>query len=89
MADEHPILEMIRERQYQITGQCLHMPKDEPANIYVIYKSKISRSNRHGNQGTDKTVRFSAEEIANYVKYKQLWNLSITMHKLPTWWWLW
>ena len=96
MADEHPISGTIHEHQLQFTGHCLRMPKDEPANIYVIYQSKIRRSNRRGNPGltyldqiskylsTDKTVRFSAEEIANYAKDKQLWNLSIAMHKLPT-----
>ena len=100
VADEHPISETIRQRQLQFTEHCLHMPKDEPANIYVIYQSKIRRSKCHENPGltnldqiskcmsTDKTVRFSAEEIANYAKDKQLWNLSITTHKLPAcWWW--
>ena len=64
------------------------MLNDELANINVTYQSKIKQSNRHGNQGltyldqiskylsTDKTVRFSAEEIGNYAKDKQLWNLS-------------
>ena len=78
---------------------CLRKPKDEPVNIYVIYQTKIRRSNRHGNPGltylnqiskylcTHKTVRFSAEERANYAKDKQLWNLSIDVHKLPDWWW--
>ena len=32
---------------------------------------------------TDKTVRLSAEETANYAMDKQLWNLSIAAHKLP------
>ena len=32
---------------------------------------------------TDKTIRFLDEEIANYAKDKQLWNLSIATHKLP------
>ena len=84
MADEHPTSEMIRERQLQFTGHWLLMPKDEPTNIYVIYQSKIRWSNRHGNPGltylnqiskylsTDKTVRFSAEEITNYAMDKQL-----------------
>ena len=65
--------------------------KDEPANIYVIYQSKIMWSNCCGNPGltyldqiskylsTDKTVRFLAEEITNYVKDMQLWNLSIAV----------
>ena len=61
------------------------MSKDEPANIYIIYQSKIRQSNQHGNPGTDKTVRFLAEEIANYAKDKQLWNLSIVVPKLPAW----
>ena len=63
--------------------------KEEPANIYAIYQSKIRWSNGHGIPGltyldqiskylsTDKTLRFLAEEIANYAKDKQLWNLSI------------
>ena len=42
MAGEHPILEMICERQLQLTS--LSMPKDELANIYVIYQSKIRQS---------------------------------------------
>ena len=72
------------------------MPKNEPANIYVIYQSKIRQCNCHKNPGltyldqiskylsTDSTVRVSADEIAIYAKDKQLWNLSIAMHKLPT-----
>ena len=71
------------------------MPKDKPAKIYVIYQSKIRTSNCCGNPGltyldqiskylsTDKTVRFLVEEIANYAKDKQLWNLIIATHKLP------
>ena len=51
MPDEHPLSEMIRERQLQFTGHCLRMPKDELANIYVIYQSKIRQSNRHGKPG--------------------------------------
>ena len=89
IADEHPISKMICERQLQFTGHCLRMPKDEPANIYVIYQGKSRQSNHYGYPGltyldqiskyliADKTVRFSAEEIANYAKDKQLWNLSI------------
>ena len=101
MADEHSISEMIRERQLQFTWHCLACQRMNQANIYVIYQSKIRRSNRCRNPGltyldqiskylsTDKTVRFSAEEIANYAKDKQLWNLSIAMHKLPARWWWW
>ena len=70
------------------------MMKDKPANIYVICQSKIRQFNRHGNPGltylnqiskylsTDETLRFLAEEIANYAKDKQLWNLSIAVHKI-------
>ena len=95
MADEHPISEMIRKHQLQLTRRCLSMPEDEPSNVYVIYWSKIRQSNCRRNPGlvyldqiskylsTDKTVRFSAEKIANYVEDKQLWNLSIAVHKLP------
>ena len=94
MADEHSISEMICKFQLQFSGHCLCMPKEEPANIYVINQNKIRQSNHCGNPGltyldqiskylsTDKTVRFLAEEIANYAKDKQLWNLSIAMHKL-------
>ena len=71
------------------------MRNDESASIYVLNRSKIRWSNRRGNPGltyldqiskyvrTDKTIRFSAEEIANYAKDKQLWNPSIAVHKLP------
>ena len=71
------------------------MPKYEPANIYVLYQSKIKQSKRRRNPGLTyldqiskylsrgKTIRFSTEEMANYVKDKQLWNLSIAVHKLP------
>ena len=95
MADEQPISETIHERQLQFTRHCVYMPKDEPANIYIIYPSKIRQSNCHRNPGltyliqiskypsTDKTVSFLADEIANYAKDKQLWNLSSAMHKLP------
>ena len=58
---------------------------------FVIYQNKIRWSNCSGNSGltylneiylsTDKIVRFSVEEIANYAKDKQLWNLSIAVHK--------
>ena len=60
------------------------MAKDEPADMYVLYQSKIRRSNRRGNPGltyldqiskylsTDRTVRFSAEETASHAKDKQL-----------------
>ena len=73
MAHEHPISDMTHERQLQFTRHCPRVPKDEPANIYVIYQSKIRRSNCRGNLGltyldqiskylnTDRTVRFSAE----------------------------
>ena len=69
------------------------MPKDEPANIYVIYQNRWS--NHHRNPGltyldqiskyrsTDKTVRFSAEVIANYAKEKQSWNLNIATQQWP------
>ena len=96
MTDEHPISEMIHEQQHLgFTRHCLCMPNDEPTNIYVLYQSKIRYSNHHGNPGltylnqiskylsTNKTVRFSAGEIANYAKDKQLWNPSIAVHKLP------
>ena len=91
MADEHLISEMICECHLQLTGHCLQMLTDEPANIYVIYQSTIRWSNFHGNPdftnlnqiskylSTDKTVRLSAEEIANYAKNKQLWNMSIVV----------
>ena len=86
---------MICEHQLQFTRHCLRMPKDEPANIYIICQNKIRWSNHHKNPGltyldqiskylsTDNTVRFSAEEMANYDKNKQLWNLSIAVHKWP------
>ena len=32
---------------------------------------------------TDRTISFSADEIASYAKDKQLWNLSIAVHMLP------
>ena len=71
------------------------MQKDEPANFYVIYQTKITQSNDRGNPdltyvdhiskylSTDKTVRFSAEEIVNNAKDKQVWILSVAVHKLP------
>ena len=71
------------------------MPKDELANIYVLYQSKIRWFYCRGNPdisnldqiskylSTDKTVRFLAEEIACYAMDKKLSNLSIAVHKLP------
>jgi hypothetical protein len=32
---------------------------------------------------TNKKVKLSAEEIINYAKDEQLWNLSIAVHKSP------
>ena len=84
MTDEHLISEMIHKCQLQFTRHCLHMPKDEPANIYIVYQSKTRHSNRQVNPGliylnqiseylsTGKTVIFLAEEIANYAKDKKL-----------------
>ena len=37
---QQPILELIRERQLKFIGHCLRMEKEEPANIYALYKSK-------------------------------------------------
>ena len=51
VADEHLILEIIHERHLQFTAHCFCMPKNEPANIYVIYQGKIRQSNRRGNSG--------------------------------------
>ena len=51
MADEHPMLDTHREHQFKLTGHCLGMLKDKPANSYVIYQSKIRRSNCRGNPG--------------------------------------
>ena len=47
-------------------------------NPGLTYLNQISKY-----LSTDKTVRFSVEEIANYAKDKQLWNLSIATHNLP------
>ena len=92
------ISEMIRERQLQFIGHCLRMPKDEPANIYVICESRLRWSNRHGKPwltyldqisnylSTETTLRFSAEMIVNYAKNKQLWSMIIAAHKLPAQW---
>ena len=40
--------EPIRERQLKFTGHCIRMPKDEPANQFVIYESMIESSFRRG-----------------------------------------
>ena len=96
MADEHPISEVIRERQLQFNRHCLRMPKDEPTNIFVIYQNKVRQCNCHGNSGltyfnqiskylsTDKTIRLSVEELVDYIKEWHLCNLNIAMHKFPT-----
>ena len=92
MADEHPISKTIRQCQLQFT-RLVSTCHVHHQLTFVIYQSKIRQSNCHGNPGlaylnqiskylsTDKTVRFSAEEIANCAKDKQLWNLSIAAHK--------
>ena len=46
MADENPILETNCERQLQFIRHCRRMPKDEQANIYVLYQSTIRRESR-------------------------------------------
>ena len=43
-----PLRETIRERQLKFTGHCIRMPKDEPANRFVIYESRIKSSLRPG-----------------------------------------
>ena len=71
------------------------MPKDEPANIYVLYQSKIKQSNQCKNTGlkyfdqisrylsSDRAVKLLAEEITSYAKNKEEWNQNIAMHKYP------
>ena len=43
-----PLRETIRERQLKFTGHCIRMPKDEPANRFFIYESRIKSSLRPG-----------------------------------------
>ena len=43
-----PISKTIELRQMSFTGHCLRMPDDEPANIYVLYESKVKATNRRG-----------------------------------------
>ena len=43
-----PLRETIRERQLKFTGHCICMPKDELANRFVIYESRIKSSLRPG-----------------------------------------
>ena len=43
-----PLRETIRERQLKFIGHCIRMPKDELANRFVIYESRIRSSFRPG-----------------------------------------
>ena len=78
--------------QLQFTRHCLCMPKDEPANIYFIYQSKIRKYNHYRNSGltyleqiskylrTDKTVRFLTGEMPTMPRTRncETWVLSHT-----------
>ena len=75
-----PINIKISRRQMSFIGHCLRMPKDEPANIYALYRSEIKNTNRVGRahksyiaqiseyMGCKDEVVLKAEEIVRAAK---------------------
>jgi len=57
-----PISKEICIRQLKFTGHCIRMNNDEPANIYVLYMSKIKSSGRKG-----RPKRTYSEQIAKHI----------------------
>ena len=81
---QRPIRELIRERQLKFIGHCLRMDREEPANIYALYKSEVGQNpvgrpretyldqiSRYVT--TDKRVKLSGEEIARKARDKSEW----------------
>ena len=89
---QRPIRELVRERQLKFVGHCLRMDKEEPANIYVLYKSEVGKNpvgrpretyldqiSRHISE--DKRAKLSAEEIARKARDKSEWYHVVAPHK--------
>jgi hypothetical protein len=83
ITNQRPIRDTIRERQLKFIGHCLRMNKEEPVNIYALYKSEIGTNRRGAPRLTylERTSRhvcgdkdLSAKEIAELAKDKQKWN---------------
>ena len=78
LTGQQPIRTTIRKRQLKFTG-------DEPDNIYVLYKSEVSK-NRQGRQSatyidqisnyvsSDKKTKMTIDEITEVALDKELWN---------------
>ena len=91
-----PISQTIKSRQLQFTGHCLRLEdKDEPANIYALYKSYIKSSNRRGRPHMtyrDQVFKYLehliinkenlTDEVTSLALEKELWN-SIVAPKQP------
>ena len=91
-----PISQTIKSRQLQFTGHCLRLEdKDEPANIYALYKSYIKSSNRRGRPHMtyrDQVFKYLehlvidkeklTDEVTSLALNKELWN-SIVVPKQP------
>ena len=96
MADgQVPVSETIRVRQLQFTGHCLRMGEDEPSNIYCLFASNNSSSRKQGAPtrryidkistylGSDRQIKYSAEEITKYAKDKSFWKKHVAAPKKP------
>ena len=60
--NQRPVSFWIRKRQLNFDGHCLHMPPEEPANIYALYQSKVRDCNKIGRP----TTRY-IEQISEYL----------------------
>ena len=89
---QRPIRDIVRERQLKFTGHCLRMEKDEPANVYVLYKSEV-RQNQQGRPNInyydqistylthDSKIKLEVEQIARMARDKNEWFHSVAPKK--------
>jgi hypothetical protein len=90
LADQRPIRETIRERQLKFIGHCLRMHKEEPANIYALYKSEIGTNRRGAPRRTylEQTSRhvtgdkeLTVNEVTKLAKDKLEWKHIVALNK--------
>ncbi|CAF0980287.1 unnamed protein product [Brachionus calyciflorus] len=75
---QRPITEELRKRQLKFIGHCLRMPTDEPANIYVLYQSKVRERNKIGRPRAQ-----YIEQISRFLIDKRSWRSLITEPQNP------
>ena len=92
---QEEISKEIRRRQLKFIGHTLRMPKNEPANIYALYKCEVKTSNRKGRPHSsyldqistaisgDKKIKLDAREITELAMDKEGWNKHIVAPNKP------